>query len=328
MKTSNKSLTGAQILDAATALRNVAKPSLGASCRLDRPESEPYIQHLGFPRPERGCAVKALTEGATIVGPGGSVIATCLITPNLASELLKYNVSNRPLSLGRWKRYAELMAKGQWGHCYDPIIISSEQQLINGQHRLTALVDAAVVLPFICVTQAPPRSFETTDRGKQRSPSDLLRENRNVTAAARCLVSLMHGVNKATPSVEDLAPVVEQYRAGLDWASRAINGRGLGTAAVRATFAAAFVNQPGYRDAVVELADNLVDCWHLRAETALPAARTIAQFINRPSADRLMHEARWMGSLAAGIEDHCLGRKRILLKESSNGSAFVLGTGR
>jgi hypothetical protein len=53
-------------------------------------------------------------------------------------ELLGLSDLNRPISLARTNLYAEEMEAGRWYFTPDPIVITDEGYVVNGQHRLAA----------------------------------------------------------------------------------------------------------------------------------------------------------------------------------------------
>lgn len=86
----------------------------------------------------------------------------------VADFLLSLNFdSNRNLSHQRASAYKELMANGEWV-LSDPLKISSDGKLIDGQHRLKA-VPNDVVVPFVILTGQPPKASETYDQGMRRN---------------------------------------------------------------------------------------------------------------------------------------------------------------
>lgn len=100
-----------------------------------------------------------------------------LITPEAASELLeKHNGHNRPLSPSVVNTYARQMGEGLWKtNTAEPIKISTDGKLMDGQHRLAALVAYKKPLFF---TVASGLEFEDVftvlDTGKKRNASDAL----------------------------------------------------------------------------------------------------------------------------------------------------------
>ena len=68
-----------------------------------------------------------------------------LITPKLAKELLKLNVRNyRTLRKNVVEKYSKDIAKGLWEKNGEPIVISKDGIMRNGQHRLNGIVKSGV----------------------------------------------------------------------------------------------------------------------------------------------------------------------------------------
>jgi hypothetical protein len=114
------------------------------------------------------------------------------ITPAFALACLKdFNNSNRPMSQGVAKLYANEMLRGQWKCNGEPIIFSIDnndvEHLISGQHRLQGLVlaqqalekeevwpDAQTEWDAVIVYGVPHDTADTVDTGKTRTHSDVL----------------------------------------------------------------------------------------------------------------------------------------------------------
>lgn len=96
------------------------------------------------------------------------------ITPRRAAELLTLNHSNRHIRKSVVDRYVQDMASGRWEFNGAPIIISDTNILLDGQHRLTALVEAGVALDFTVIYDAPEHLRFTVDQGAARKPGDIL----------------------------------------------------------------------------------------------------------------------------------------------------------
>jgi len=110
------------------------------------------------------------------------------ITPELAAEMLTYNTSNRPLSKHTVKSYAAQMSLGQWHDTFMPIQFSDMGRLIDGQHRLQAIVDSGCAVSAWVAFGAIDETFAFIDIGKKRGASDIFAihgvPNPNVVAAA------------------------------------------------------------------------------------------------------------------------------------------------
>ena len=96
------------------------------------------------------------------------------VTPKYAEELLKMNTNNRKVRQTKVDSLAESMKKGEWTLSNDAIVISEGNVLLNGQHRLLAVVKSGVPCNFIIYTGAPDSSFGIMDTPAVRRVSDVI----------------------------------------------------------------------------------------------------------------------------------------------------------
>lgn len=91
------------------------------------------------------------------------------LTPILARLLLEKNEQNRPVSsvaLGRFKRD---ISEGRWQFNGEPIILSKDGLLNDGQHRCTAVGETGKSIRIVMVFGAPRESRMTLDQGVMRT---------------------------------------------------------------------------------------------------------------------------------------------------------------
>lgn len=115
---------------------------------------------------------------------GKAETITLDVTPEMAEEMLAYNDRNRPLSGGIVKKYAAEMKAGRWHYTRVPVIFSGER-LIDGQHRLAAVVESGVTVRADIAFGAPDNSFYYIDRGKPRTAGHIFAIN-GVPNASLC----------------------------------------------------------------------------------------------------------------------------------------------
>jgi hypothetical protein len=96
------------------------------------------------------------------------------LTPFLAQRLLDKNPKNRSLSVVRAKVLAATIARGEWMSNGETIIVDTDGNLLDGQHRCMAVIIAEQSIPTLLVEGVSSSAFATIDLGKQRSASDLL----------------------------------------------------------------------------------------------------------------------------------------------------------
>src|SRR5438874_11918141 len=66
------------------------------------------------------------------------------ITPKKALEYLEHNTANRPLSGRTVRDFAQAMRRGEWRVTHQGIAFDTSGALVDGQHRLAAIVEADV----------------------------------------------------------------------------------------------------------------------------------------------------------------------------------------
>jgi len=109
------------------------------------------------------------------------------ITPEVAAEWLeRWNILNRPVSRSNVDDLARAIRERRWLLTGEPITFS-ERRLIQGQHRLLAIVAAGIPVQSLVIWGVVDDAFDILDQGKRRSAADVLashgHENANTIAA-------------------------------------------------------------------------------------------------------------------------------------------------
>lgn len=124
------------------------------------------------------------------------------VSPQLADEWLTRNTSNRPLSKSTVQQLAGRIERGEWQLTHQGIAFDENDVLIDGQHRLAAIVKAGITVP-LTVTHGVPRSaFTVMDTGRKRTGRDALAlageaNSTHLAAALRGLHLYLHAPNSA-----------------------------------------------------------------------------------------------------------------------------------
>jgi hypothetical protein len=137
----------------------------------------------------------------------GSFVET--ITPERAKELLftKSNRHNRRLKRRHVKKLAAMMVAGRWCLNGEPIIIASDGTLLDGQHRLTACVEAGVPFQTYVVYGVDLGVFPTMGRHAGRTVGDVLgiddcKSPNSVGAAIRWVEVVRRGTPYGATEIE------------------------------------------------------------------------------------------------------------------------------
>lgn len=97
------------------------------------------------------------------------------VTPELAKTwLVEHNDRNRRLVVERVTRYTERMVNDSWLRDGNTIAFDRNGRLINGQHRLHAVVESGKTVPILVAVNCDPLGFATTDTGRARNGIDIL----------------------------------------------------------------------------------------------------------------------------------------------------------
>lgn len=108
--------------------------------------------------------------------PGSKVRAEIVrVTPQIAGEWLNRNTKNRPLRAGRVENLAAAITRGEWELNGDAIRWNEDgTALLDGQHRLFAVLEADMPIDTLVVFGLPAVAQETMDMGARRTLKDVL----------------------------------------------------------------------------------------------------------------------------------------------------------
>lgn len=139
------------------------------------------------------------------------------ITPEIALQMLQLNTANRPLNAHHVRVLAREMKRGRWKLNGDTICVN-QNRLIDGQHRLMAVVESGCAIETLIVQDLDPDVFDTKDVGRRRTASDTLAVRGEIStchlAAALCVVDrYMTGrmMQKATYTNTEVEELLLKY---------------------------------------------------------------------------------------------------------------------
>lgn len=180
----------------------------------------------------------------TSSGEGKQRVLT--VDPKLAKQWLDTsNKRNRHISEKIYKRYAKDMSEGRWHFTGDPISFDSEGVLINGQHRLMAIVESGTTQRFSVWENLLPEAQDAMDQGAIRKPGQQLQINgyahgAQLASIARVLIRWDRGMlasNTAISTQEVLKYVKENItflELAVEWSTRISKNVPIGRAPVGA----------------------------------------------------------------------------------------------
>lgn len=138
------------------------------------------------------------------------------VTPDLAEKWLGVNTHNRHVRPAVVDRYARDMIEGEWQYNGDPIRISESNVVLDGQHRLLAVVQSGVSIRSLIVTGLPDESQNTMDIGTSRTMGDQLRlSGEKDEARLAAILRLAVGQSKGKWGPSSYHPTHAEMRAYL-----------------------------------------------------------------------------------------------------------------
>ena len=141
-----------------------------------------------------------------------------LITPEGAAALLRHNAGNRNLRSTVVEHYADQMKRNEWQATHQAIAIGADGSIIDGQHRLSAIIRSGLPNWFWLCT------YDTTsgamglpiDLQVRRTSADILQQDRRAAEVASIMCRLVAGnlrsvpVDKIRDAVEAFGPTIEK----------------------------------------------------------------------------------------------------------------------
>lgn len=123
-----------------------------------------------------------------------------LVTPDIAERWLEANTHNRPIRQHVVDKYAAAMKRGEWRLTPEAIMFSKpytdaegkevRETLINGQHRLWAVLNSGVSVEMTVWWGCEPDEFEVVDQNAVRTFGDILSTTRGDLADPTLVASV------------------------------------------------------------------------------------------------------------------------------------------
>lgn len=105
------------------------------------------------------------------------------ITPADATNWLACNTNNRPIRRRHVDFLAREILEGNWQVNGQAIIIAEDERVLDGQHRLLAIIESGKSIQSLVVYGIAEEAFKTIDTGAVRSGSDALHMHFKETAS-------------------------------------------------------------------------------------------------------------------------------------------------
>ncbi len=123
---------------------------------------------------------------------------TQTITPTQCMTWLEKNEHNRPLQSKHISTLARTMIRGDWVVNGESLKFDTKGNVLDGQHRMWACIEANTPFRTFVTTNLPTKTFDTIDTGQTRKSSDILAINKeaNVVILAGVLKHILRYTTK------------------------------------------------------------------------------------------------------------------------------------
>ena len=134
-----------------------------------------------------------------------------MVTPEKAKAFLGFNTDNRN-KRGWWiTSLANMIKRGEWIPTHQGVAFSKSGKLIDGQHRLEAIVEANMPVEMLVVVDVRDDAYKVLDNGVKRTLADLTGMTARTAEVCRILARSAFNSNMGTSAEQCL----EIYNTGV-----------------------------------------------------------------------------------------------------------------
>jgi len=161
------------------------------------------------------------------------------VTPETAAKWLQKNVGNRPVNHRHVAKLSADITAGRFQQTHQGIAFDKNGFLIDGQHRLLAIVNANSSVELLVSRGAPTRIREVIDTGFGRGVAHILAmrfgldatQSKRASAIIHCMVGMFGNARNKIPT-EEAMNLYASYSEGISWAfqfCQSLSGGGVPT---------------------------------------------------------------------------------------------------
>lgn len=157
------------------------------------------------------------------------------VTPSYAKELLNSNTDNRKLRPSVVSFYANEMLNGNWQLTHQGIAISKNGRLLDGQHRLKAVVEANIPVTMLVFENCEDSIFNMLDIGAKRTMSDVTGIDSKTSSVVSKIISINNGdytTNSKRVSPKEVLRIYDNNKELLSIVSKLVTSQGFTSSVV------------------------------------------------------------------------------------------------
>jgi hypothetical protein len=237
------------------------------------------------------------------------------VTPELARQWLEADQHNRQIRPTHVRTLAREMTEQRWRATHQGIAFSDHGRLIDGQHRLQAIVMSDVPAMLMVFVDMPDDMFGALDRGARRKHADDIGEDRRLIEPAAWLARVLHRSDNLAPSSDEVRTIFWLYqgqlRAILDASARSVRSRS--AAGVRAALAVRLMSaSQAHQDLLLAQWEALVSLDVSRMDTTTGALLRRLENVTMSAG----HDLQERGAVAwLGFDPTSRGLTKVLVRD-------------
>lgn len=160
-----------------------------------------------------------MTAALKLPTPSEITYEVVRVSPTVAERWLGRNSQNRHIRQQWVTDLSRMMSDGEWMLNGESIKFATDGTLLDGQHRLHAVVTAGKTVPMLVVRGLAPVAQDTMDTGRARSAAHMLQikgypNATNLAATARIVLIYNDGVREFIGSRKVSNRRIEQFAHG------------------------------------------------------------------------------------------------------------------
>jgi hypothetical protein len=159
-----------------------------------------------------------------------------LITPGQAEKYLQSNTSNRKLRRALVSQYARDMKRGKWSLTHQGIAFNCDGTLLDGQHRLQAIVESGVSVQMLVTKGVDSKNQLVMDDHAKRNAGDALslargeRVTTSDVAIVRAATELQR-ISFTRSTKAELNELIDSFSGALDFTREFLTNKQRGVTA-------------------------------------------------------------------------------------------------
>ena len=170
------------------------------------------------------------------------------ITPEMAKKYLMFNTSNRKARKSLIATYAREMCSGNWKLTHQGVAFDCNGTLLDGQHRLHAIVDSGVSVQMLVARGVESKTQLVMDDHAKRNAGDALTLSRNEKITQVDVAIIRNAVRLSSTSwtsaltKQELDHLIDEFRPALNFIAEMMPNteRGVTSAPAKAAVALAW----------------------------------------------------------------------------------------